>query len=149
MNLWYHSSMKMRFNIKKKHWSKASEKLVTKAIRYAAYRYGIQDIDLVVKLGNPNDKYWGFSDFDDFNYMFKIWLYPSDYTRGVLRTVFHEMTHVKQFFYGELDLDRSIPRWKGKKCGADYKNQPWEQEAHEMEVVLLKEFLDIQVDLVI
>ena len=65
MNLWYHSSMKMRFNIKKKHWSKASEELVTKAIRYAAYRYGIQDIDLVVKLGNPNDKYWGFSDFDD------------------------------------------------------------------------------------
>jgi len=141
--------MKMRFNIKKKHWSKASEKLVTKAIRYAAYRYGIQDIDLVVKLGDPNDKYWGFSDFDDFNYMFKIWLYPSDYTRGVLRTVFHEMTHVKQFFYGELSLDSSTPRWKGKKCKADYRNQPWEQEAHEMEVVLLKEFLDIQVDLVI
>ena len=114
MNLWYHSSMKMRFNIKKKHWSKASEKLVTKAIRYAAYRYGIQDIDLVVKLGNPNDKYWGFSDFDDFNYMFKIWLYPSDNTRCILRTVFHEMTHIKQFFYGELALDRSIPRWKGK-----------------------------------
>ena len=149
MELCYHSSMKMRFNIKKKHWSKASEKLVTKAIRYAAYRYGIQDIDLVVKLGNPNDKYWGFSDFDDFNYMFKIWLYPSDYTRGVLRTVFHEMTHVKQFFYGELSLDSSTPRWKGKKCKADYKNQPWEQEAHEMEVVLLKEFLDIEVDLVI
>ena len=108
-----------------------------------------KEFDSIGSINVPNDKYWGFSDFDDFNYMFKIWLYPSDNTRCILRTVFHEMTHIKQFFYGELDLDRSIPRWKGKKCGANYKDQPWEREAHEMEVVLLKEFLDIQVDLVI
>ena len=87
------------------------------------------------------------TDFDDVT-GYKIWLYPTE-TMDVLSTVFHEMTHIKQFFYGELDLNRFIPRWKGKKCEADYKDQPWEQEAHEMEVVLLKEFLDIQVDLVI
>ena len=139
--------MKMRFYINKKYWSKRDDQLITKAIRYAEIRYGLHDMDLAIKLGKPNDKYWGFSDFDDVT-GYKIWLYPTK-TMDVLSTVFHEMTHIKQFFYGELDLDRFIPRWKGKKCEADYKDQPWEQEAHEMEVVLLKEFLDIQVDLVI
>ena len=61
MNLWYHSSMKMRFYINKKYWSKRDDQLITKAIRYAEIRYGLHDMDLAIKLGKPNDKYWGAS----------------------------------------------------------------------------------------
>ena len=140
MELWYHSSMKMRFNIKKKHWSRKDRSRIAKAVRYSAYRYGMQDLDLDIKLGGKNGKYYGFSDFD-IDSGFKIWLYPSDM---LLRTVFHEMTHIKQFYRGDLDMDKSTPRWKGKKYKQPYWLCPWEQEAHEMEEVLLKEFLDIQ-----
>ena len=97
--------MKMRFYINKKYWSKHQDNLITKAIKYAAYRYGIQDIDLAVKLGKPNKNAWGYSDFDDIS-EYKIWLYPAS-SKGeeitqVLSTVFHEMTHIKQFYFGEL-----------------------------------------------
>lgn len=142
MELWYHSSMKMRFNINKKYWTPDDVMLIKKAIKYGVYRYSLYGLDLTIKLGKPNNKNWGFSDFDTVT-GFKIWLYPSD-IQGMLLTVFHEMTHVKQFYSGELDLNRGTPRWKGKKCKEEYINQPWEQEAHEMEEVLLKEFLDIQ-----
>jgi hypothetical protein len=144
--------MKMKFHINKKYWSKRNKVLVAKAIKYAVYRYGIQDIDLVAKLGKPNKKAWGYSDDNEVS-GYKIWIYPaSSQGEGILEilsTVFHEMTHIKQFHLGELDLNRLIPRWKGKKCKADYKNQPWEIEAHEMEAVLLKEFLDIQVNYIL
>ncbi len=129
----------MRFNIKKAWWPAKDITLVKRAIRFAARRYGMKDLDLKVKLGKPSKRFYGFSSYDD-DSGFKIWIYPSE---ALLRTVFHEMTHVKQQWYGELDLNApGAPRWKGKKCKAKYYKQPWEIEAHKLEVVLLKEFLD-------
>ena len=127
----------MKFNIKKTWWSPKDVTLVTKAIRFAALRYGMKNLELNVKLGKPSKKYDGFSAHDD-DLGFKIWIYPGD---ALIRTIFHEMTHVKQTWYGELDLNApGAPRWKGKKCKAKYRNQPWEIEARKMEKVLYKEW---------
>ena len=129
--------MRMNFNIKKTWWSPEDVTLVKKAVKFATHRYGMKDLELKIKLGKPSEQYFGFSAYDD-DIGFEIWIYPSD---AILRTVFHEMTHVKQTWYGELDMNApGAPRWKGKKCKAKYKNQPWEIEAHKMEKVLYKEF---------
>jgi hypothetical protein len=131
--------MKINFNITKNYWSKADQKFITAAVRYAAYRYGLQDIELNIKLGKPRKKYCGFSEYDE-DHGFKIWLYPN---KALLLTIFHEMTHIKQFYFDELDLDGIAPRWLGKKCRKKYENQPWEIEANKMEEVLRREFFEV------
>jgi hypothetical protein len=131
--------MKINFNITKNYWSKADQKFITAAVRYAAYRYGLQDIDLTIKLGKPRKKYCGFSEWTE-DFGFKVWLYPN---KALLLTIFHEMTHIKQFYFDELDLDGAAPRWLGKKCRKKYENQPWEIEANKMEEVLRREFFEV------
>ena len=91
--------MRMKFNINKTWWPRKDVTVVKKAIRFAARRYGMRDLVLNVKLGKPSEKFYGFSGYDD-DTGFKIWIYPSD---AVLLTIFHEMTHVKQTWFGELD----------------------------------------------
>ena len=58
----------------------------------------------------------------------------------ILKTIAHEMVHVKQFLYGETN--ESLTRWKGMKISSDtnYYCQPWEIEAHGMEVSLFSRF---------
>ena len=129
----------MKFNVKKTWWAPEDVTLVKKAIRFAAGALGLKNLDLTIYLGKPNKKYFGFSGYDDAN-GYEIWIYPSDDKTQVALSIFHEMTHVKQQWCGELDLEYFVPRWKGRKCKAKYKNQPWEIEAHKMEVILYKEF---------
>jgi len=57
----------------------------------------------------------------------------------VLRTLAHEMVHVKQYVYGEMN--ESMTRWKGTKVAAgDYWNEPWEIEAYGREAGLFTKF---------
>jgi len=58
----------------------------------------------------------------------------------ILKTIAHEMVHVKQFLYGETN--ETLTRWKGMKISSDtnYYCQPWEIEAHGMEVSLFSRF---------
>lgn len=134
--------MKLRINRNKRWWSKKDQSNIAAAVRYCVTRYGMEDLTLSVKLGKENTLYDGLSDTkDDGGY--KVWIYPNKHE---LQTVFHEMTHIKQFYYGELDMLGSVPKWMGKKCGKSYAKCPWEKEANKMEEVLLKEFLDIQLN---
>lgn len=62
--------------------------------------------------------------------------------REIASTIAHELVHVKQYIRRELNS--SMTRWKGQTVpygprGAlkiKYRQQPWEQEAFEMEEVL-------------
>ena len=64
----------------------------------------------------------------------------------MLRTLAHEMVHVKQHASGELRCyirSASLHRWKGEMIDDDsikYRNLPWEKEAFSMEIPLVKEF---------
>ena len=138
----YNSIMKLRFNRNKRWWSKKDQSNIAAAIRYCVMRYNMQDFELVVKLGKRNTLYDGLSDTTGIG-EYKIWIYPNKHE---LQTVFHEMTHIKQFYFYELDMDGSVPKWMGKKNGQSYSKCPWEKEANKMEKVLLKEFLDLQLN---
>lgn len=60
-----------------------------------------------------------------------------------LRTIAHEMIHVKQ--YVKRELNEEMNRWKGNKVNAEkipYHEQPWEVEAHHLGDVLFNDFLE-------
>ena len=50
----------------------------------------------------------------------------------VIRTIFHEMVHIKQYVEGRLEVG-SPQRWLGKVYDWDYENMPWEVEAFDLE----------------
>jgi hypothetical protein len=57
----------------------------------------------------------------------------------MLKTVAHEMVHVKQVNKGELGMASRVPTWRGKKVSTDktdYWDLPWEIEAYGREVGL-------------
>ena len=58
----------------------------------------------------------------------------------IIKTLAHEMVHVKQYVYGELNEEGTI--WFNVLCDdLDYENQPWEIEAHDVTDVLYEEWL--------
>ena len=62
-----------------------------------------------------------------------------------ITTICHEMTHVKQYAYGEIqeDFRRGRSRWKSKEVPGRtaYKDQPWEKEAFKYEAQYAHEVL--------
>ena len=60
----------------------------------------------------------------------------------IVRTVLHEMVHVKQFARGELDSKYKGMRWKTAHVtdDVDYMDLPWEKEAYKMEEKLAAKF---------
>lgn len=62
-----------------------------------------------------------------------------------IKTIIHELIHVKQYLKGEL-VDRSRGRAKTLWLGKDhtktsYSKQPWEREAYRLQEKLYKEFM--------
>lgn len=72
---------------------------------------------------------------------FCIELHPWIGARGILKTLAHEMVHVKQFIREETNDSLSV--WKGKAIdpdSMDYYAHPWEMEAHSLENGLFTKF---------
>jgi len=65
---------------------------------------------------------------------------------SLVRTIIHEMVHVKQYVYGELNQYHSKVsglriQWKGEDhTNTTYTEQPWEIEAYDLEERLYNEF---------
>ena len=60
-----------------------------------------------------------------------------------LRTIAHEMVHLKQ--YSRKELNESMTKWKGVTVNSSiipYFDQPWEIEAHEVGDVLYEQFME-------
>ena len=58
--------------------------------------------------------------------------------KRIVKSVFHEMTHVKQFAFDGLKMGSRVDEFKGKKYRrVDYWDAPWEVEARQMEKILL------------
>tara|TARA_R100001163_G_C5048110_1_gene185171 strand:- start:537 stop:980 length:444 start_codon:yes stop_codon:yes gene_type:complete len=64
----------------------------------------------------------------------------------LIKTVCHEIVHVKQYAKGEL-RERYAPKhdlfWKSRKAnGYKYDNQPWELEAWRLQEVLFRKYIN-------
>jgi len=113
-----------------------SQELLTKKL--------CDNIFLKVKFSKKLDVY-GYASIEDFNDSgkpreFLIEIHSEIGAADILKTLAHEMVHIKQFVYGETN--ESLTRWKGMKIASDvdYYLQPWEIEAHGMEVSLFSRF---------
>jgi hypothetical protein len=56
-----------------------------------------------------------------------------------LGTIAHEMTHVKQYARGELDINEKL----GYSSQEEYENAPHEIEAYSMEKILVKKYAKV------
>lgn len=89
---------------------------------------------------------FGFTEIDGYNSKgkpreFILELKSNQTEKELLKTLAHEMVHVKQYAYGEID-ERGT-KWLSRKMDHDsvpYHKRPWEKEAFKMEDKLYKEF---------
>ena len=72
---------------------------------------------------------------------FLMEIHPGLGARTIMETLAHEMVHIKQYAYGELDDCLSV--WRGEYVDSDnldYWIHPWEIEAHGRELGLVTKF---------
>ena len=63
--------------------------------------------------------------------------------KEILRTIAHEMVHVKQFAYNEMNEECTM--WMNRAFDYDntpYHEQPWEIEAHEIGDLIYEDFIN-------
>ena len=80
----------------------------------------------------------GFVSIDDYNVLnqprsFVIELHKNDSEEEKLKTLAHELVHVRQ--YARNELNDEMNTWKGRKVDSDaidYDDQPWEVEANKL-----------------
>ena len=105
----------------------------------------LENVYLRIKF-NPKIEAYGYAQILEYNESrkareFEIELHSGIGAVEILRTLAHEMTHIKQFAYNETN--ENLTRWKGIKVNSDdidYWVQPWEIEAHGMESGLFTKF---------
>ncbi len=104
-----------------------------------------KNLSLTVKFNSKMDVY-GTTSIVEYNNsndprVFLIQIHPGIGAREILSTLAHEMVHVKQFVYNEMNED--LNKWKTKKIDytlMDYYSLPWELEAHGYEVGMMSKF---------
>lgn len=66
----------------------------------------------------------------------------------LIKTLGHEMAHVKQFARGELKFGSGRDRWFGKvyPLNTPYSKQPWEREANRLEKKLYIKYIEYILD---
>jgi hypothetical protein len=104
------------------------------------------NITLNIKF-NKKLQYWALASIEDYNSNnkareFLIEIHPWIGAKEILRTLAHEMVHIRQFAYGEtnssLDVWRGIPIDSAKM---DYYLHPWELDAYGMETGLFTKYV--------
>ena len=62
----------------------------------------------------------------------------------IIHTLAHEMVHVRQYAYGELNEEAT--QWCGQQCARDleYHEQPWEIEAHDVGDIIFNDYMEKQ-----
>jgi hypothetical protein len=99
------------------------------------------EINIVTKLDNSYGDTWGDGKDADVNIARRRYNKPILYT-DMLKTIAHEMVHVKQYMRGELDGYNET--WKGKSAARwmkkDWSLHPWEREAIKQEKRLYNKY---------
>ena len=88
----------------------------------------------------------GFASIEEYNMLnqprsFVIELHKKDTEVEKLKTLAHELVHVRQYVRNELNDEMNT--WKGRKIDSDsipYDDQPWEVEANELGRLLYEQY---------
>lgn len=75
--------------------------------------------------------------------MFAVQVDKNLHFMEMVSTIIHEMVHVKQYVFRELNDNHNSIKWKSKQCSynMNYDDQPWEKEAFRLQDRLLSPLL--------
>jgi hypothetical protein len=117
--------------------NKLSIELLDRAILFASDFLEL-DVDLLILFESLKNHQCGFCVYDQDEVVITIAKRLSK--QEVIKTLFHEMVHVKQYAEGRLG---HVGVWLGQKYDCDYVDLPWEIEAHEMEQKMMELFMRV------
>lgn len=110
--------------------------LLDKAISFAC-DYLDLDVDLAIDFIPMKKYHFGLCDYDEEEIIISIGkALPK---KDMIRTLFHELVHVKQHSDGRLQ-NGSPQRWLGQVYEDDYNKLPWEVEAFDLEKKMMEAF---------
>ena len=105
----------------------------------------IRTLNLTFSIKSLKSLYGQLEQLDDKRREFSVVLDKNVDTKDLIRTVIHEMIHVKQYIRKEMDSEivGSRMRWKSKTYPYDikYDDMPWEKEANRLETKYGNEYL--------
>ena len=88
----------------------------------------------------------GLTYVDDYNSSgkpreFTLEIYRKQTEEEILKTLAHELVHVRQYSIGDLNEEATL--WQGRLMESNlaYDNQPWEIEANELADILYEEYI--------
>jgi len=114
---------------------KLSIDLLDRAVAFASEFLGLCDIDLNIEFDTLKKHQCGFCLYDEDEIIITVARRLS--VKEIIATIFHEMIHVKQYVDGRLEEGS---KWMGEVYSCDYDDLPWEQEAFEIEKVMIVDF---------
>ena len=126
--------------VKKGYWPIGRQRMVMRAVAFAINEFKLHEevraYPLKVIMTKFKGDYYGDSWMHETGY--EIRLNSRFNNKRVAQSIFHEMTHVKQFAFDGLELGSRTDKFRGKKYRrVDYWDAPWEVEARKMEKKLL------------
>ena len=105
----------------------------------------IRTLNLTFSIKTLKSLYGQLEQLDDKRREFSVVLDKNVDTKDLIRTVIHEMVHIKQYIRKEMDSEivGSRMRWKSKTYPYDikYEDMPWEKEANRLETKYGNEYL--------
>ena len=105
----------------------------------------IRTLNLTFSIKSLKSLYGQLEQLDDKRREFSVVLDKNVDTKDLIRTVIHEMVHIKQYIRKEMDSEivGSRMRWKSKTYSYDikYDDMPWEKEANRLETKYGNEYL--------
>ena len=127
---------------------KKQRQVVEDAVKWSIKKlnlHRIRTLELNFSLRKLKTLYGQLEQLDDKRREFSIVLDKNMNTENIIRTVIHEMIHVKQYIRKEMDSEivGSRMRWKSKTYPYDikYDDMPWEKEANRLETKYGNEYL--------
>lgn len=138
--------MQVKTKVKaRKTWSMDERALVKHAVSYGIVKLGLWacpvGLEVILVKEFKDDSYGDSIDLDD---RFVVRIAKKD---NWLKTIFHELEHVRQYAEDELELEPGIGMWRGVRFDSpDYATCPWEVMANEAEERLYKDFIDSMID---
>lgn len=110
--------------------------LLDKAVLFACDYLNI-DVDFTLEF-KPMQRYcFGLCDYDTDETV--IYISKGISKQNMIRTMFHEMVHLKQYTDGRL-VSGCPQRWLGIPINETYESLPWEVEAFDLEEKMMIDF---------
>ena len=125
----------MMYEVEKKP-KRLPYQLLDRAVLFAS-KFLDLDVDLIIEFKILKAHQCGFCDYYDDDVTITISRYLA--VEDIIRTLFHEMVHVKQYASGRLEHGSSGV-WLGIMYEDKYDDLPWEIEAYDLEQKMMDAF---------